>query len=206
MAFQNETEFTSKTSIDSEIKKVSGLTYIPDYIKLDEQNLLSETIDVQKWSIKSQRRIQEYGYKYDYKNGAFASSTYLGALPDWTQTIATRLYNDGLMGNMPEQVIVNEYQPGQGIISHIDCIPCFGNTIITLSLGSDCVMNFTHSQTKEKAKILLKPGSLLIFQGEARYVWEHGIAECNRDNYKGKEFVRTRRVSLTFREILFPYK
>jgi|ERR687885_1708448 alkylated DNA repair dioxygenase AlkB len=206
MAFPNNTELAVESSLDSEIKKVSGLTYIPDYINRDDQTRLIEIIDQQEWSIKTQRRVQEYGYKYDSENGSFVSSTYLGALPDWAQNIATRISEDSFMANVPEQVIVNEYQPGQGIVSHLDCIPCFGNTIITLSLGSACVMDFTHSQTKEEAKVLLQPGSLLIFKKEARYIWKHGIAACHQDKYNNREFIRNRRVSLTFREVLFPYK
>jgi alkylated DNA repair dioxygenase AlkB len=206
MVFPTNNTLAVGTSLNSEIQKISGLTYIPDFIQENEQTRLLEIIDQQQWSTKEQRRIQEYGYKYDYKNGSFVSSTYLGKLPDWIQNIANQLSENGLMANVPEQVIINEYQPGQGIVSHIDCIPCFGNTIIILSLGSDCVMNFTHSQTQEQVKILLRPGSLLVSQGEARYVWSHGILACKQDSYKGQDFVRNRRVSLTFREILFPYK
>lgn len=206
MEFLNDTDLAVELYRDAEIKKVSGLTYIPDYIKRNEQTHLIEIIDRQKWSIKEQRKIQEYGYKYDYQDGSFVASTHLGTLPNWAQSIAVRLAEDGLMVNIPDQVIVNEYQPGQGIVSHTDCIPCFGNTIVTLSLGSDCVMNLTHSQTQEEAKILLQPGSLLIFKGKARYIWHHGIIACQRDKYQGREFMRTRRVSMTFREVLFPYK
>lgn len=206
MEFPKKPELAIENYRDSEIKKVPGLAYIPNYLKKDEQDDLLQVIDRQKWSIKEERKIQEYGYKYDYRNGFFVASNYLGALPDWAQSIAARLAKDGLMVNVPDQVIINEYQPGQGIVSHTDCIPCFGNTIMTLSLGSDCVINFTHSQTKEEAKILLQPGSLLIFKGEARYSWEHGIIACQRDNYKGKEFIRFRRISMTFRQVLFPYR
>ncbi|HEY9675472.1 MAG TPA: alpha-ketoglutarate-dependent dioxygenase AlkB [Waterburya sp.] len=206
MAFNNETELSLESNLNSDIQKVSGLTYIADYISPEQQNQLLKIIDQQEWSIKANRRIQQYGYQYDYKNGSFVSSSYLGTLPDWVQSIANRLADDGLMPNIPDQVIVNEYQPNQGIVSHIDCTPCFGNTIITLSLGSACVMEFRHPQTQETARILLQPRSLLIFQGEARYVWEHGILACEQDNYQGREFDRTRRVSLTFREVLFPYK
>ena len=206
MVFQNKTELAIENYPDFEIKKISGLTYISEYINECEQNYLLQIIDQQKWSIKDQRKVQEYGYKYDYKDGSFAASTHLGILPDWAQAIAVRLAEDSLMANIPDQVIVNEYQPGQGIVSHIDCIPCFGNTIITLSLGSECVINFTHSQSREDAKILLEPGSLLIFKGGARYIWEHGITACEQDKYNGREIVRSRRVSLTFREVLFPYK
>lgn len=206
MEFPNKLELAIENYRDSEIKKVPGLVYIPNYLKKDDQDDLIQVIDQQKWSIKEHRKIQEYGYKYDYQDGTFVASTHLGTLPDWAQSIAVRLAKDGLIRNVPDQVIVNEYQPGQGIVSHTDCIPCFGNTIITLSLGSDCVMNFTHAQTSEEAKILLQIGSLLIFKGEARYGWQHGISACHQDNYKGREFMRSRRVSMTFREVLFPYK
>ncbi|GAB4192518.1 MAG: alpha-ketoglutarate-dependent dioxygenase AlkB [Coleofasciculaceae cyanobacterium] len=195
-----------ETSLNSEIQKISGLTYIPDFIEGNEQASLIEIIDQQQWSIKEERRLQEYGYKYDFENGSFVSATYLGNLPDWIQPIAQRLFENGLIANVPDQVIVNEYQPGQGIVSHIDCTPCFGNTIIILSLGSSCVMNFTHSKTHEEVKIFLQPGSLIISQKEARYSWWHGISACQKDNYKGQEVVRKRRISLTFREVLFPYK
>lgn len=206
MEFPNKPELAIENYRDSEIKKVPGLVYLPNYLKKDDQDDLLQVIDRQSWSIKEQRKIQEYGYKYDYQDGSFVASTYLGTLPDWAQSIAVRLAKDGLILNVPDQVIVNEYRPGQGIVSHTDCIPCFGNTIITLSLGSDCVMNFTHTQTSEKANILLQSGSLLIFKGEARYSWQHGISARQRDSYKGRRFMRNRRVSMTFREVLFPYK
>lgn len=206
MDFFDKPELAIENYRDCEIKKILGLAYISNYLKKAEQDNSIKIIDQQNWSIKDQRKIQEYGYKYDYEDGSFVASTHLGTLPDWAQTIAVRLAEDGFTVNVPDQVIVNEYQPGQGIVSHTDCIPCFGNTIITLSLGSECVMNFTHSQTQEEVKILLQPGSLLIFKGEARYIWKHGIIPSKRDNYKGKIFMRSRRISMTFREVLFPYK
>ena len=206
MVFPSKSMLAVETSLNSEIQKISGLTYIPDFIEGNEQARLLEIIDQQQWSIKEQRRLQEYGYKYDFEKGSFVSSSYLGNLPDWIQSVAQRLFEDGLIANVPDQVIVNEYQPGQGIVSHIDCIPCFGNTIIILSLGSACVMSFTHSKTHEEVKILLQPGSLLISQEEARYSWWHGISASQKDDYKGQEVVRKRRISLTFREVLFPYK
>lgn len=201
-----KTELDLTTNIEASNSQIPGLTYIPDYISLDEQNLLLSIIDQQEWSTKSQRRVQHYGYQYDYKSGLLASSNYLGALPNWLQNIASRLEGDRLTANIPDQVIINEYQPGQGIINHLDCIPCFGKIIITLSLASPCLMNFTHAQTSEQLPLLLLPGSLIVMQKAARYEWQHGIAAQTKDNYQGKEITRTRRVSLTFREVLFPYK
>lgn len=193
----------------SEYLEISGIKYIPHYVKADEQNHLLNLVDQQVWSTDStnfERRIQQHGYRLDYKQGVLVASRFLGALPDWADSIARRIYSDGLTATVLDQLTVNEYLPGQGVRNHIDCVTCFGDTIISLSLGSSCVMDFTHCKTKEKASIVLLPGSLLVMQGAARYDWTHGVAARDRDNCQGREFVRTRRVSLTFREALFPHK
>ncbi|NEO98801.1 MAG: alpha-ketoglutarate-dependent dioxygenase AlkB [Symploca sp. SIO2E9] len=202
----NQPELDLETILESDAIDIPGLIYIPKYINIDEQTKLLNIIDQQAWSIKLQRRIQHYGYRYDYKKGSLTSSRYLGSLPDWAQFFASRFLSEHLTAKISDQLIVNEYQPGQGISSHIDCIPCFGNTIAVLSLASACVMNFTHSQTKEKAALPLLSGSLLVLKGEARYNWQHSIIGRKQDNYGGRQFVRNRRVSLIFREVLFPYK
>lgn len=203
------TELNLGTTLESKAIEIPGIIYIPQYINVDEQNQLLNRVDQQEWSIdsvESARRIQQHGYRYVYENGFLVASQYLGALPDWMGSIASRLSDDGLTTTVLEQVTVNEYYPGQGLRSHIDCVTCFGDTIVTLSLGSYCVMDFTHSITKEKKQLLLSPGSLLVMQGEGRYIWQHSFAARTKDTYQGKEFVRNRRVSLTFRDVLFPYK
>lgn len=197
---------TELVHINNQNNQPSGLTYIPEYITLDEQSHLLNIINQQVWSTKLKRRVQHYGYRYDYKNGLLAASSYLGALPDWLQNIAERLFSDRLTAQLPDQVIINEYEPGQGISQHIDCVPCFGKTIISLSLGSPCLMDFTHPQTASKLPICLLPGSIIVMQKAARYEWQHGIAARKKDQYEGKEITRQRRVSITFREVLFPYK
>jgi alkylated DNA repair dioxygenase AlkB len=122
-------------------------------------------------------------------------------LPDWLQTYAVRLQQAGLFSEIPDQVIINEYQPGQGISPHIDCVPCFTDTIASLSLGSPCVMDFSHIKTGEESSLLLEPRSLLMLTGDARYLWQHAIAGRKRDRYNGQIIHRTRRLSLTFRTI-----
>ena len=206
MLSPNESKLDLTTTLEADSREIPGLKYVPEYITFEEQNQLIHAIDQQEWSLKLKRRVQHYGYRYDYKDGSLASANYLGALPDWAENIATRLFNDKLTEKAFDQLIVNEYQPGQGIISHVDCVPCFGNTIISLSLGSHCVMDFTHSQTQQKISLLLSPGSLVVMHREARYLWQHGIAPRKKDKYKGTEITRTRRISMTFREVLFPYK
>ncbi|HEY9635756.1 MAG TPA: alpha-ketoglutarate-dependent dioxygenase AlkB [Coleofasciculaceae cyanobacterium] len=205
----NMSELNLVITQEPENRVISGLTYIPNYINGAQHQKLLNKIDQEVWSIESvefKRRIQQHGYRYEYKNDILVSSSYLGPLPDWAGSIARQLYDDGFMAKVPDQVTVNEYEPGQGLTSHVDCVTCFGGTIITLSLSSTYVMEFTQIQTQERTKILLSPGSLLILRGEARYLWQHSVTPCKIDNYNGKEFVRSRRVALTFREALFPHK
>lgn len=182
---------------------IAGLTYIPDYISVNEAEQLLFKIDQQIWSTELKRKVQHYGYKYDYKKRLVDPSMNLGTLPSWLQNIAQRFYLEGLTEKIPDQAIANEYQPGQGIANHIDCVPCFGNTIISLSLGGTCVMEFTHGKTKAKIPVFLLPRSIIILQGAARYEWQHGIVARKTDKYQGRVFVRNRRVSLTFRNLLF---
>jgi alkylated DNA repair dioxygenase AlkB len=97
---------------------------------------------------------------------------------------------DGVTDRPFDQMLVNEYAPGQGISPHRDYAP-FGRTVVSLSLLSPCVMDFRHVATGRK-------GSLLVLSDEARYDWEHGIAPRKRDVWQGVRWDRGRRVSVTF--------
>jgi alkylated DNA repair dioxygenase AlkB len=180
---------------------VSGLSLLPDFITEAEERALLSIIDQQPWLADLQRRVQHYGYRYDYTARQVTADLYLGALPEWLQPLATRLHHEGLFATAPDQVIVNEYQPGQGIAAHVDCVSCFGDTIASLSLGSDYLMDFTHSQTAQKASLFLFSRSLLLLQGDARYCWQHSIAKRKSDVVDGVKIQRGRRVSLTFRTV-----
>lgn len=198
---ENALQFNVGIARDAEFTDIPGLTYLPDYISPEEAGELFAIVDRQIWSTKLKRRVQHYGYQYNYKKRSVSQATYLGALPEWAEKLAGRFHREGLTAVLPDSAIVNEYQPGQGIASHIDCVSCFGETIFFLSLGSTCVMNFTQIRGDRKVPVLLHPGSLVILQGEARYQWQHGIPPRKRDKYLGTDFLRTRRVSLTFRKV-----
>lgn len=182
--------------------KISGLTYIPDYITPAQEVELISVIDGQHWFTDLKRRVQHYGWKYDYTARRVDDSMRLGDLPEWLNEYCNKLVNDRHFPKMPDQVIINEYQPGQGIASHIDCVSCFEETIASISLGSPCVMDFTHSKINQKSPILLEPRSLFVLSGDARYVWKHGIANRKTDKINGQSFSRGRRVSMTFRNVI----
>ena len=94
------------------------------------------------------------------------------------------------------QLIVNEYEPGQGISAHIDA-PCFGPAIATLSLGSACVMRFSNGDRHED--VWLDRRMCVVLTGPARSEWTHAIPTRKSDPRHGRRLARSRRLSLTFR-------
>lgn len=181
---------------------ISGLTYISNFVTPDEESALISSIDAQPWLNDLKRRVQHYGYKYDYKARAISNDTYLGPLPDWLSSISNKLHGDRIFPSVPDQAIVNEYLPGQGISAHIDCVPCFTDTIASLSLGSPCIMQFSNPETGEKKSITLEDRSLIVLSGPARYEWQHAIPARKSDVINGIKTERGRRVSLTFRNVI----
>lgn len=180
---------------------ISGLRYFSDFISREEEKLLLSNIDRALWLSDLKRRVQHYGYKYDYKARGVDENAYLGALPVWLASMTQRLFKDGIFAALPDQVIVNEYLPRQGISTHIDCVPCFGDTIASLSLGSLCIMEFANAATQQKSELVLEPCSLVALSGEARYCWTHAIPARKSDIIGGTRQPRQRRISLTFRNV-----
>ncbi len=178
---------------------IAGLTYRQDYIDPAHAAALLHFIDAQPWRGDLTRRTQHYGYVYDYRARRVDPSMYIGPLPTLLQTLSAQLHADKLLPLPPDQAIINEYLPGQGIADHIDCAPCFGAVVASLTLGSAVVMDF--KQAGKHEQLLLEPQSLLVLAGSARYDWTHGIAKRKRDTYAGQVFQRSRRVSVTFRTV-----
>jgi alkylated DNA repair dioxygenase AlkB len=181
---------------------ISGMTYLPSFLDSSEQDTILREIDNQPWLTVLKRRVQHYGYRYDYKARRIDASMRLGDIPQFAVAIANRLVERGMFENLPDQLIVNEYLPGQGITAHIDCEPCFANTIAMVSLGWSYEMEYLHTLTREVRAKMLAPGSVLVISGEARYDWLHQIRARKHDY----GVPRQRRVSLTFRNVLVDAK
>ncbi|WP_444933444.1 alpha-ketoglutarate-dependent dioxygenase AlkB [Microbulbifer sp. JTAC008] len=180
---------------------IHGLTYIEEFISKEEEQFLLNSLDNEEWLTSLKRRVQHYGYRYDYKTRFVDSSLYLGALPDWSTKILSRLHAKESISETFDQLIINEYEPGQGISAHIDCVPCFKETIVSLSIGSQAEMVLGNKQV-EKQSILLNPRSVVILQKDARYNWTHSIPNRKSDLINGQRVQRSRRVSLTFRQVI----
>jgi alkylated DNA repair dioxygenase AlkB len=184
------------------VAKVSGLVYVRELLAPQEQERLLRQIDSLPWRNDLKRRVQHYGYRYDYRSRSVDVTMRLGDLPDWAVAVAHLLRQRGLIDRQPDQLIINEYEPGQGINNHVDCEPCFDSNVVSITLGSSCVMNFTHKDSGEVVPVLLESGSAVVLTGDARYLWMHGIVGRKSDTFGDRTFERGRRVSMTFRKVI----
>ena len=187
------------------VESVPGLQFLPSFLTPEQEADCVRRIDAAEgqWRNDLRRRVQHYGWRYDYKVRAITPDMHIGVLPDWLAALAKRLYEEtGLFDRVPEQVIVNEYEPGQGIATHIDHLG-FGATVCTISLLDDWEMDFSENW-KDKSPALLHRRSCVLLTGDSRSAWQHGIASRKREySESGKlERRRSRRLSLTFRTVL----
>jgi alkylated DNA repair dioxygenase AlkB len=178
---------------------IQGLSYYADAISEDaEKRLLCLLDEKGQWASitdsPNSRRVQHYGFRYDYRSGQIA---------DTTTEIPSELFDLCPMakGLGMNQVIVNEYEPGQGISAHIDSA-AYGGTILCYTIGSGATMRFTYNEGK--MDLYVAPRSLYIMEGEARYDWKHEMIARKSDVIQGKRVARGRRLSVTFRIVPVP--
>jgi alkylated DNA repair dioxygenase AlkB len=171
---------------------IAGLSYVRGYITEAEEAKLVAAIDAESWDETWDRRRQPYGVSYGRSKGERRE------IPAWGLALVERLHSDGIGDRRFDQMLVNEYAPGQGISPHRDYDP-FDRTVVSLSLLSPCVMDFRHVETGDRESMLLEPRSLLVLVDAARYDWEHGIARRKSDRWRGAVLPRRRRLSVTFR-------
>jgi alkylated DNA repair dioxygenase AlkB len=171
---------------------IPGLSYLRAYITAKEEMELTAAIDAQPWDTSWNRRRQLYGRSYGPSKGSERP------FPAWGRRLAERTHQKGLTNRPFDQLLVNEYLPGQGIALHSDYDP-FDRTVVSLSLLSPCVMDFRHAEDGRRESLLLERRSLLVISDEARYHWLHGIARRKNDRWQGLVLPRARRLSVTLR-------
>lgn len=177
---------------------VPGLRLLAEFVDEAQADALARAIDAAPWRDDLKRRVQHYGYRYAYAARRIDVAMALGPLPDWLLPLTTAVVADAGFTRAPDQVIVNEYMPGQGISGHIDCLPCFGPTIASLSLLSGTTMTFT-APDGARVDVWLPVRSLVVLTGPARTQWKHAIAGRRNDPGHGP---RGRRLSLTLRTVI----
>lgn len=180
-----------------QVGTLPSLYIIPDFYSpaMEQQLLTNITSAKQSWQQVSGRRLQNHGGIISSKGGLIPAP-----IPQWLQSVindvCTRL--PGLYGdNKANHVLINSYNPGDGIMPHQDG-PLYYPAVAILSLGSPAVIRFTRKREENQdgdeverienggkngpwsnsdtvASVLVLPRSLLVFKDEAYEDCLHGI-------------------------------
>lgn len=157
----------------------AGLRIINDYVSREEEEMIlsrigphnydgsePESKDMAAETITKtlkHRWVRHFGYEFRYGSNDIDFDNPLSEpVPDYLD----KMTDGGVFDKPPEQLTVNHYQSGQGIPPHVDTHSCFEGPIVSLSLGSEVVMNFRRGD-KLFSKIL-PARSLLVMDGESR--------------------------------------
>ena len=187
------------------------LKTIPEYKQQINQN--------NKPSTELEESIQHNGKWTRLKHAKRKVALFDGmitALPPILQRLVDTLVDVGAFPSCkpPNHVLINEYNPGEGILPHTDG-PAYYSRTATISLGgSDVIFKLTPRQHESSAElqqeskssslevILHGKGSLVLFTDDAYLNYCHSISEgvFQETTSDGKVLVqRGYRVSLTFR-------
>lgn len=182
--------------------KLNGFFLIDDFITPNEEKKLVRNIDNQEWIIDYQRRVQFYNYRNELVK-PYDLVPYDHPIPNFIEKLIDRMIDEDIIEERPDQVIINEYLPGQGLKPHRDRVTYFKNIILGLSLLSGTIMDFVpiDYRIKDKRSIYIPPRSLYIMEDEARLKWLHGIAPRKKDKIDEEIIPRGRRISITFRYV-----
>lgn len=203
---ENFPENIAEKSWTQELPK--GLILIEDFVN---EHLEQQLIDSVKWNAEDSshlkhRQVKHFGYEFLYTNGLNTVDP-KKPLKEKIPIECSELWKilkektEEFQHFEPDQLTVNKYGPGQGIPPHCDTHSPFEDPIVSLSLGSDIVMEF--KQNEKTVNVLLRRRSLLVMSGEARFGWQHGITPRTMDIVPINKILTVRkrsvRYSFTFR-------
>ncbi|CAH8352465.1 unnamed protein product [Eruca vesicaria subsp. sativa] len=183
------------------VEKINGLWLCRNFLSVHHQSHLLSAILNEGWFVQE----------------SINQAMRFGDLPSWATELSDLILESLESVELPvlpadllwreplfDQLIVNLYQPGEGICAHVDLLR-FEDGIAIVSLESPCVMRFSPAEKGEgeAVDVLLSPGSLILMSGEARYHWKH---EINRKQigfqvWEGEEIDQKRRISITLRKL-----
>ena len=185
--------------LDTDI--IPGFSLIKDYLDEEEEKFLSDSINKERWVVDYKRRLQYYNYRNELVK-PYDLIPIPSKIPLFLEVLIERMLNDKLVDEKPDQIIINEYKPGEGLKPHTDRKDYFKNTIVGISLLSDTVMEFHENSSETKKKILIPRRSLYVMKDDARYKWKHSIPARKKDVMDGSINHRQTRISITFRNVV----
>uniref|UniRef100_A0A915Q5E1 tRNA (carboxymethyluridine(34)-5-O)-methyltransferase n=1 Tax=Setaria digitata TaxID=48799 RepID=A0A915Q5E1_9BILA len=187
--------------------KPNDLLILSNFISKDEEEALITVIRdyMPSGKVLKNRKVIHFGFEFNYDDNMASEQPSSNPIPDVCGPIIDRMVDARIFWEKPDQLTINIYEPGNGIPSHVDTHSAFSNTIASLSLLSDIVMEFRDfANTSTVYDVLLPRFSLAVMRGESRYRWKHGIAKRKYDinPATNKLMHRQLRVSFTFRKVI----
>lgn len=176
--------------------------YISNFITEEQEKFLLKKIynsPKLKWKQLKDRRLQMWGGLVHPKG--FIKEE----LPDWLKSSIKSVCLTGAFGSIhPNHVLVNEYQPGQGIMPHLDG-QLYYPIIATVSLGGHCVLDFYKDNTSSSGgpqrsyvfSLFLEPRSLLVLREDLYHQYLHGIEDTKTDCLSFKKIKNLSLISQT---------
>jgi alkylated DNA repair protein alkB family protein 8 len=178
---------------------VPGLLVFRDFIDDSTEQELMDEIDAQIWVVDYDRRLQYYGFRNELES-PYDLVEFPIPFPPHVRKLSESIVAQKILSIQPDQVIINEYLPGQGIRPHKDR-NYFENQIGGVNLGSGCIMRFIKVNGGNVVDVEIPRRSLYVMQDEARYKWQHAIPPRKKDNVDGILQHRDRRLSITYRKV-----
>ncbi|GFS15823.1 alkylated DNA repair protein alkB-like protein 8 [Elysia marginata] len=215
------------SSVSPSYERPPGLDIVEDFVSEKTEQALIDLMDMdlestnKETAVMKHRKVKHYGFEFKYGiNDVDVKDPLKKGIPDICHGFLNEAKERGLIHHFPDQLTINCYEPGQGIPAHVDTLEAFEDGIVSLSLGSQIVMDFRHPDGRH-VSVLLPRRSLMVMKGESRYVWSHGITPRKSDIVSAetgnKESdsngcaasiggltlqARRRRVSYTFRKVV----
>ncbi|KAK3041498.1 hypothetical protein RJ639_000475 [Escallonia herrerae] len=210
-----------------QITGINGLGLCRDFLSPQQQSLLLSHIQKEGWFTEaSHNQAMRFGDLPAWATELCNSIREVVQFSDFVSETWDKSFNkvkeacifpSDLLWREPlfNQLIVNIYQPGEGICAHVDLMR-FEDGIAIVSLESSCVMHFSPAESEDsrtgkevngtkcltRIPVYLTPGSLVLMWGEARYLWKH---EINRkpgfQDWQGQSIDQKRRTSITLRKL-----
>lgn len=170
-----------------------GLSYIGDFLTLDEQATLLrnlQQLDYEHDIFRGQRLKRGYAqFGYAYVSTGRKLERTLEMPPFLTSTIERAVTHFPGCDQF-NQCIVTHYPANSGIGWHTDA-PRFGECIVGVSLGGAARFQFRPNGTEEVSyEIKAAPGSMYLMRGSARWEHQHQVVPVKAERY-----------SLTFRHV-----
>jgi len=132
-----------------------GLHLLEEFLSAEaEAEIVGRVERDVEWSTNAgHRRVAHFGHTFSYATRAVDFGAATTALPEWTAPLLERLRHAVAplgLGEWvePDQLTVNEYEPGQGIAAHVETHSAFGDVLCGISLQSGVTMDFKNCERR----------------------------------------------------------